>query len=67
MSKSTWELISEDWMTYINCMTKMELPAESHEAGNYIHKKMCVLTWELVLKILRSVSDCMTKIELPAE
>ena len=41
MSKSTWELISEDWMTYINCMTKMELPAESHEAGNYIHKNVC--------------------------
>ncbi len=39
MSKPTWELISEDWMTYINCMTKMELPAESHEAGNYIHKR----------------------------
>ncbi len=40
MSKSTWELIAEDHMTYVNCMTNMELPAQSYEAGNYFHKNM---------------------------
>ena len=28
-------------MAYIDCMTKKELLAESHEAGNYIHKNVC--------------------------
>ncbi len=41
MSKSTWDLISEDQMTYVNCMTNMELPARSYEAGNYTHKNIC--------------------------
>ena len=50
-------------------MTKMKLPAETHEAGNYIHKNVCFnLGAGIVSCRFRGQYPIVRqKIELPAE
>jgi hypothetical protein len=69
MSKSTWELISEDRITYIDSMISydktwgcqlghMKLPAQSIKIDDS--------TWELVLVNSIPILKCMRKVGSPA-